>query len=124
MEVLNDNIELHLDHLEAKDLDSFKAEPFDIQLKIPNSSFDAIFALKIKRRMNPFIMKYYLPSIGIVFISEMSFLINTEQLPARVAVLVTSFLILSNTITREQVIIDRDLKLSCLIKYEFYIESF
>ena len=101
VEKMNMNIS---DSIAILDSESMKAEPFEIELGVLESKYgEAILEFVIRRRLSPFIMKYYLPSIGIVFISQMSFLINPEQLPARVAVLVTSFLILSNTITREQV---------------------
>ena len=101
-----DKISMNLsDEIKILDSESMKAEPFHSQLWPSEDTEDgsATFDLVIRRRLNPFIMKYYLPSIGIVFISQMSFVIHHEQLPARVAVLVTSFLILSNTISREQV---------------------
>ena len=100
-----DKISMNLNkEIKILDSESMKAEPFISELW-PQETEDgsATFDLVIRRRLNPFIMKYYLPSIGIVFISQMSFVIHHEQLPARVAVLVTSFLILANTISREQV---------------------
>jgi hypothetical protein len=62
------------------------------------------FEVELKRRMNPFVMKYYLPSAGIVFVSQISFLISPSQLPGRVALLVTLFLVLTNIFTRQQVL--------------------
>jgi hypothetical protein len=61
------------------------------------------FEVELKRKMSPFVMKYYLPAAGIVFISQISFLISPSQLPGRVALLVTLFLVLTNIFTRQQV---------------------
>jgi hypothetical protein len=64
------------------------------------------FQVEMKRKMSPFVMKYYLPAAGIVIVSEMSFLISPSQLPGRVALLVTLFLVLTNIFTRQQVVLN------------------
>jgi hypothetical protein len=61
------------------------------------------FKVKMERKIAPFIMKYYLPAAGIVLVSQISFLISPNQLPGRVALLVTLFLVLTNIFTRQQV---------------------
>ncbi len=63
------------------------------------------FTITLKRRSMPYFLQYYLPAIAIVILSQMSFLISPQQLPGRVALLVTLFLVLTNIFINQQVII-------------------
>jgi hypothetical protein len=57
----------------------------------------------MQRFMQPFLMKYYLPSVSIVIVCGISFIIPLTSLPARVALLVTQFLTLTNIFIHQQV---------------------
>ena len=59
--------------------------------------------IKMKRCLLPFVIKYYLPCIAIIIVSLISFLISIDSLPARVALLVTQFLTLTNILIAQQV---------------------
>ena len=61
--------------------------------------------VKMRRLILPFIMKYCLPSVSIVIVSGISFIIPLNSLPARVALLVTQFLTLTNIFIHQQVIL-------------------
>ena len=60
--------------------------------------------IKLKRHLLPFIIKYYLPCIAIITVSLINFLISVYSIPARVALLVTQFLTLTNILIAQQVI--------------------
>ena len=59
--------------------------------------------LKLERCLLPYIMKYYLPCIAMVIVSFISFLLSLNSIPARVALLVTLFLTLTNILIAQQV---------------------
>ena len=61
--------------------------------------------VKMRRLVLPFFMKYCLPSVSIVIVSGISFIIPLNSLPARVALLVTQFLTLTNIFIHQQVIL-------------------
>ena len=61
------------------------------------------FTIKMSRRLQPFIMECYLPCIAIVIVSEISFIIPLNEVPGRVALLVTQFLTLTNICIHQQV---------------------
>ena len=52
--------------------------------------------IQMTRFVKPFVMKYYLPCITIVLVSQLSFIIPPSAIPGRVALLVTVFLTLTN----------------------------
>ena len=52
--------------------------------------------IQMNRLMKPFWMKYYIPCIAIVIVSEISFVVPLTAIPGRVALLVTQFLTLVN----------------------------
>ena len=54
------------------------------------------FHIHMNRTMTPFIMKYYIPTTAIVFVSEVGFMVPLTAIPGRVALLVTQFLTLIN----------------------------
>ena len=60
--------------------------------------------ITLKRHILPFIIKYYLPCIAIITVSLINFLISVYSIPARVALLVTQFLTLTNILIAQQVI--------------------
>ena len=53
-------------------------------------------SIKMSRIVNSFILKYYIPSMAIVLVSELGFVIPVSAIPGRVALLVTQFLTLVN----------------------------
>ena len=59
--------------------------------------------IQLKRYLLPFIIKYYLPCIAIITVSLINFLISVYSIPARVALLVTQFLTLTNILIAQQV---------------------
>ena len=59
--------------------------------------------IKLERSLLPFIIKYYLPCTAIIIVSLISFLISIASIPARVALLVTQFLTLTNVLIAQQV---------------------
>ena len=54
------------------------------------------FHIQMTRLLSPFMMKYYIPSIAIVIVSEIGFMVPLTAIPGRVALLVTQFLTLVN----------------------------
>ena len=52
------------------------------------------FKVEMSRLISPFMMKYYIPCIAIVLVSEIGFLVPLSAIPGRVALLVTQFLTL------------------------------
>ena len=52
--------------------------------------------LEMTRRLKPFFLKYYVPAVAIVIVSEISFLIPVVAIPGRIGLLVTMFLTLTN----------------------------
>ena len=54
------------------------------------------FHIEMTRMIKPYLMKYYIPCIATVLVSEMGFVIPLTAIPGRVALLVTQFLTLVN----------------------------
>ena len=54
------------------------------------------FQIQMKRLMTPFLLKYYIPCVAIVVVSEIGFMVPLTAIPGRVALLVTNFLTLIN----------------------------
>ena len=54
------------------------------------------FNITMTRRIEPYVMKYYIPSVAVVLVSEVGFVIPLSAIPGRVALLVTQFLTLVN----------------------------
>ena len=54
------------------------------------------FKIQMKRLMTPFLLKYYIPCMAIVIVSEIGFMVPLTAIPGRVALLVTNFLTLVN----------------------------
>ena len=79
----------------------------DFRIKVifqDNSSPTGIKVLiELERRLLPFILKYYLPAMAIAVVSLVNYLIPVDCLPARVSLLVTQFLTLTNILIYQQV---------------------
>ena len=82
-------------------IDDFKIE---ITFKDQGNRTGIHSIIKLERLMLPFIIKYYLPCIAIITVSLLSFLIPMTAIPARVALLVTQFLTLTNILIAQEVI--------------------
>jgi len=79
-------------------------DDFEIVVSFQNDTSSPVRGLiKMKRCILPYIIKYYLPCIAIIIVSLISFLISIDSLPARVALLVTQFLTLTNILIAQQV---------------------
>ena len=59
--------------------------------------------IELERRLLPFILKYYLPAMAIAVVSLVNYLIPVDCMPARVSLLVTQFLTLTNILIYQQV---------------------
>ena len=73
-------------------------------------------AIRLKRCLLPFIIKCYLPCIAINTVSLISFLISVDSKPARVGLLVTQFLTITNILMAQQVTY-----LKAVLKYSIYL---
>ena len=63
------------------------------------------FNITMTRRIEPYVMKYYTPSVAVVLVSEVGFVIPLSAIPGRVALLVTQFLTLVNLFIYQMVIV-------------------
>ena len=71
-----------------------KIEFFDEKL---NSGMNTIgMKITMRRLTDSYVMKYYIPAIAIVMVSELGFVIPVTAIPGRVSLLVTQFLTLIN----------------------------
>ena len=61
------------------------------------------FNITMKRVQQPYLLKYYLPCVAIVVVTQISFYIPPDAIPGRVALLVTQFLTLTTLFISEQV---------------------
>ena len=79
----------------------------DFRIKVifqDNSSPTGIkMLIELERRLLPFILKYYLPAMAIAVVSLVNYLIPIDCMPARVSLLVTQFLTLTNILIYQQV---------------------
>ena len=76
----------------------------DIKFNSIHNGFSGIsFVLTLQRRLLPYIMRYYLPCVAMVIVSFINFLISLNSIPARVALLVTLFLTVTNILIAQQV---------------------
>ena len=80
-------------------------DEFDIEISFEDKTNQTGMYSRItmKRHILPFIIKYYLPCIAIITVSLINFLISIYSIPARVALLVTQFLTLTNILIAQQV---------------------
>ena len=91
---------LHRDESEEM-IPIYSAAGFDIvstlfDENINNGNNTIGVKLEMTRRLKPFFLKYYVPAIVIVIVSEFSFLIPVVTIPGRIGLLVTMFLTLTN----------------------------
>ena len=61
------------------------------------------FTIEMRRKIMPFVLRYYLPCIAIVLTSQVSFAIPISAIPGRVALVVTQFLTLTNIFLHQMV---------------------
>ena len=54
------------------------------------------FDIILERAVEPYLYRYYIPSMAIVFVSQISFIIPLNAIPGRVALVATQFLTLVN----------------------------
>lgn len=54
------------------------------------------FKMKLRRSLTPFLINVYLPTALLVMVSFIGFLIPAEMIPGRMALIVTTFLMLIN----------------------------
>ena len=73
------------------------------------------FNITMKRVQQPYLLKYYLPCVAIVVVTQISFYIPPDAIPGRVALLVTQFLTLTTLFISEQVSI-----YTGLLRTEYY----
>ena len=80
-------------------------DDFDITVKFEDrQNQTGIHAvIKLDRSILPYIIKCYLPCIAIITVSLISFLISIDSVPARVGLLVTQFLTVTNILIAQQV---------------------
>ena len=87
---------------ENSNIDDFEIE---VTFKYNINTTGIHSVIKLERKILPFLIKYYLPCIAIIIVSLLSFLISMDSIPARVGLLVTQFLTLTNILIAQQVII-------------------
>ena len=80
-------------------------DDFDIEITFTyrNNQTGIHSVIKLERYIFPFLIKYYIPCTAIITMSSASFLLSKEHIAARVAVLVTNFLTLTNIQMAQQV---------------------
>ena len=80
-------------------------DDFDIEVTFDfKSNQSGIHSMiKLERRIMPYIIQYYLPCIATVCVSMIGFCISLDSIPARVTLLVTQFLTLTNILISQQV---------------------
>ncbi len=93
------------------DLENQKLQDYDVsanefQLKNQNRSSVINMGLKLtfERYWRPFALKYHAPCAIIVIVCHISYFVPPNIAPARIGLLVTNFLALSNIFTSHQVL--------------------
>ena len=61
------------------------------------------FNVTLDRILQPYLLQYYFPSMAIVIVSQISFIIPLSAIPGRVALIVTQFLTLTNIFIHQMV---------------------
>ena len=72
-----------------------------------NGSDTIGFEVKMTRLLRPYVIKYYIPCMAVVLVSEIGFVIPLTAIPGRVALLVTQFLTLVNLFIYQMVNLKR-----------------
>ena len=75
-----------------------------------NSTKDCGLNITLKRMIQPYFYQYFLPTMAIVVVSQISFVIPLTAIPGRVALVVTQFLTLTNIFIHQMVSKDRDFR--------------
>ena len=95
--------------------DKYKLVGFDVLLSqvgcfsdntsttIKNQWMDIGFNITLKREVQPYLYQYYFPSIAIVAVSFVSFIIPLSAIPGRIVLVVTQFLTLTNIFIHQMV---------------------
>ena len=98
--------------------EKFKPDGFDVSLTSigsfcddPEASesatdkpwMDTGFNITLKRHITPYLYQYYFPSIAIVVVSFISFIIPLSAIPGRIVLVVTQFLTLTNIFIHQMV---------------------
>ena len=85
--------------------ENYIAAGFDVSTTMINPTLNNQFgiSLKLRRLIQPFLFKYYLPTIIIVIISGLGFLFPLTILPGRITLGVTQFLTLTNLFIHQMV---------------------
>ena len=86
--------------------ESYNADGFRVTsyLLLDNHKENFTIHIELKRKLQPFFVASYLPSMAIVCLSGCSFLLPTNPLPARIGLGVTNFLTLTNLLIHKTVI--------------------
>ena len=79
------------------------------------------FIMTTKRYLQPFVMRYYLPSVAIVLISQTSFFVPPNVIPGRAGLLVTLFLTQTNIFMNQQVCVKYNTNTTLTYKIKFYL---
>ena len=88
-------------HIGRSNEDSVKS--FQVSHTLTNNRNEFSISFKLKRKLQPYFISCYLPSIAIVCLSGSSFLLPSNPLPGRVGLGVTNFLTLTNLLIHETV---------------------
>ena len=79
----------------------------DVDIQKKNGFFDNLkevgFNLTMKRIQQPFLLRYYLPCVAIVIVTQISFYIPPDAIPGRIVLLITLFLTIMHLLMSEQV---------------------
>jgi hypothetical protein len=93
----------------------YKLNDFDVSLapagKLCDSSktlkdlswIDTGFNVTLKRKIISYVYTYYLPSLAIVVVSQVSFIVPLSSIPGRIGLVVTQFLTLTNIFIHQMV---------------------
>ena len=84
--------------LEVEKLENYEHMSMDTNETFPTSGFTLI----LKRNPTPFFMNIYLPTGLLTLLSFIGFLIPVDMVPGRMALLVTTFLMLVNISSTER----------------------
>ena len=96
------NLKVVYDQDSAKRLQEYKIQFGSINNNgTMDASVGAIFYLQ--RYSRPFLEKYYLPCIGLVILTSVSFFVPPKMVPGRGGMLVTLFLVLNNIFSASKV---------------------
>ena len=103
---------------------NYNAANFDMSVKFydekRNTGLNKVgLNIMMVRVLKPFVMKYYLPCVAIVFVSQLSFIIPLSAIPGRIALLVTLFLALTNIFMHQMVSIKLPYKNFIINQFEF-----